>query len=121
MARPLPSEFSGAMYHLTHRGNDRQKACSTDAGRELFLNALTRVVRHYGWLCHAYCLPTNRYHLMARIRAARPALARIFAKGGKKAIAVAYEHGYRLNEIAAHVEAHYPTVILRLEQLERSE
>jgi DNA-binding MarR family transcriptional regulator len=48
-------------------------------------------------------------------------LARIFAKSGKKAIMVAYEHGYRLNEIAAHVEVHYPTVSRRLKQLERSE
>jgi hypothetical protein len=58
---------------------------------------------------------------MARIRAARPSLARIFAKSGKKAIAVAFEHGYRLNEIAAHVEVRYPTVRRRLKQLERSE
>jgi putative transposase len=65
MERPLPLEFAGAIYHLTNRGNDRQKAFCTDAGRELFLNALAQVVRLYGWLCRAYCLPTNRYHLMA--------------------------------------------------------
>jgi len=94
-ATPPSLEFAGAIYHLTNSGNDRQKAFSTDAGRELFLNALARVVRRYGWLCHVYRLPTNRYHPMARIRAARPSLARIFAKGGKKAITVAYEHGYR--------------------------
>jgi hypothetical protein len=46
--RFLLLEFAGAIYHLTNRGNDRQKVFSTDAGRELFLKALARVVRRFG-------------------------------------------------------------------------
>ena len=37
MARPLRLEFPGAVYHLTSRGNARQKIFFTDADRELFL------------------------------------------------------------------------------------
>jgi REP-associated tyrosine transposase len=37
MARPLRLEFPGAIYHLTGRGNARQKVFFTDADRELFL------------------------------------------------------------------------------------
>jgi len=274
MARPLRLEFAGAMYHLTSRGNDRQKIFFTDADRELFLNTLSGVVSRYGWICHAYCLMANHYHLLvetpkanlsigmrqlngmytqsfnrahkrvghlfqgrfkailvekksyrlelcryivlnpirlkstvkaqswkwssyratagfisaptflstdwvlgqfgksrsqaqkryreflreglenrpweelkgqiylgseafvekhapgnrklkeipqAQIKAAKPSLERILAKSGKKAIAVAYAHGYRLNEIAAHLGVHYATVSRRLRQLERSE
>ena len=34
-------EFAGAIYHLTSRGNARQKVFFTDADRELFLALLT--------------------------------------------------------------------------------
>jgi REP element-mobilizing transposase RayT len=64
MARPLRLQFPGAVYHLTSRGNARQKVFLTDADRELFLNTLTRVVRRYDWVCHAYCLMANHYHLL---------------------------------------------------------
>ena len=64
MARPLRLEFPGAIYHLTGRGNARQKVFFTDADRELFLKTLTGVVRRYHWVCHAYCLMANHYHLL---------------------------------------------------------
>ena len=64
MARPLRVEFSGAIYHLTSRGNARQKVFFTDTDRELFLDTLSQVVSRYGWICHAYCLMANHYHLL---------------------------------------------------------
>src|SRR5690348_5796347 len=64
MARPLRPEFSGAIYHVTSRGNSRQKVFFTDADRELFLRTLSRVVTRYGWICYAYCLMANHYHLL---------------------------------------------------------
>ena len=64
MARPLRVEFSGAIYHLTSRGNARQKVFFTDADRELFLDTLSQVVSRYGWICHAYYLMANHYHLL---------------------------------------------------------
>ena len=64
MARPLRVEFSGAIYHLTSRGNTRQKVFFTDTDRELFLDTLSQVVSRYGWICHAYCLMANHYHLL---------------------------------------------------------
>jgi REP element-mobilizing transposase RayT len=64
MARPLRLEFPGAVYHLTSRGNARQKVFFTDADRELFLSTLSGVVRRYHWICHAYCLMANHYHLL---------------------------------------------------------
>ncbi len=67
MARPLRLQFPGAIYHVTSRGNSRQKVFFTDADRELFLRTLSRVVSRYGWICHAYCLMANHYHLLIEI------------------------------------------------------
>ena len=64
MARPLRLEFPGAIYHLTSRGNARQKVFFTAGDRESFLNTLAGVVSRYHWICHAYCLMANHYHLL---------------------------------------------------------
>ena len=64
MARPLRLEFPGAVYHLTGRGNARQRIFFSDADRQLFLDTLAAVVGRYGWICHAYCLMANHYHLL---------------------------------------------------------
>jgi REP element-mobilizing transposase RayT len=45
MARPLRLEFAGAIYHLTSRGNARQKVFFTDADRELFLMSTVQIVQ----------------------------------------------------------------------------
>ncbi|HEV8340821.1 MAG TPA: transposase [Candidatus Binatia bacterium] len=64
MARPLRLEFPWAVYHLTSRGNARQKVFLTDNDRDHFLSTLSDVTSRYGWLCHAYCLMDNHYHLL---------------------------------------------------------
>ena len=67
MARPLRVEHEGALYHVTSRGNARQDIFLDDADRVGFLGVLSQVVAHYGWICHAYCLMTNHYHLLIEI------------------------------------------------------
>ena len=64
MARPLRIEFPGAVYHITARGNARQDIFIDDADRQLFLDVLANTVDRYNWLCHAYCLMGNHYHLL---------------------------------------------------------
>jgi REP element-mobilizing transposase RayT/plasmid stabilization system protein ParE len=64
MARPLRLEFPGALYHLTSRGDGREDVFLTAADREAFLQVLTQVVERFAWLCHAYCLMDNHYHLL---------------------------------------------------------
>ena len=64
MARPLRLEYPGAVYHLTSRGNARQDIFAGDADREKFLSILAATVGRYKWLCHAYCLMDNHYHLL---------------------------------------------------------
>jgi REP-associated tyrosine transposase len=64
MARPLRIEFSGALYHVTSRGNARQPIFLDDRDRSFFLNRLGEVVRSHEWQCHSYCLMPNHYHLL---------------------------------------------------------
>ena len=64
MARPLRIEFPGAVYHVTSRGNARQHIVVDDRDRSQFLALLAHVIDRYGWLCHAYCLMDNHYHLL---------------------------------------------------------
>ena len=64
MARPLRLEYEGAVYHLTARGNAQQSIFLDDDDRMRFLDVLTDVVDRFGWVCHAYCLMTNHYHLL---------------------------------------------------------
>jgi putative transposase len=56
----------------------------------------------------------------AQLRAGKPSLEKIFGRRGEKAIAEAYEQGYRLNEIAAHLGVHYATVSRRLKRIEQA-
>jgi REP element-mobilizing transposase RayT len=64
MARPLRIEFRGALYHVTSRGDRREVIFEDDEDRLVFLHTLAEVVERFHWLCHAYCLMRNHYHLL---------------------------------------------------------
>ena len=64
MSGPLRIEFAGALYHVTSRGDRREAIYEDDEDRETFLGVLAEVVGRYNWVCHAYCLMTNHYHLL---------------------------------------------------------
>jgi putative transposase len=64
MARPLRIAVAGGLYHLITRGNAREHIYLDDLDREIFLDRLAHSVERYGWLCHAYCLMDNHYHLL---------------------------------------------------------
>ncbi len=64
MTRPLRLEFEGALYHITSRGDRREAIYESDADRSGFLSLLGDVCDTYNWVCHAYCLMGNHYHLM---------------------------------------------------------
>ncbi|MDR4497730.1 MAG: transposase [Candidatus Scalindua sp.] len=63
MARPLRLEFEGAFYHITSRGNLRDRIFFDGKDREQFLDILRRTKERYGYLIHAYALMENHYHL----------------------------------------------------------
>lgn len=57
-------EFEGAMYHVTSRGNTGQDIFLDDVDRMHFMDVFRDVVKRFGWICHAYCLMSNHYHLL---------------------------------------------------------
>jgi REP element-mobilizing transposase RayT len=64
MARPIRLQFAGAVYHVIGRGNARQPIVIDDYDRECFFSVLSSAISRQGWLCHAYCLMDNHYHLL---------------------------------------------------------
>lgn len=64
MARPLRIKYRGALYRVTARGNARQAIFRDDRDRKRFRDVLASVVEKSSWLCHAYCLMENHYHLV---------------------------------------------------------
>jgi len=55
MSRPLRIEFSGALYHVTSKGNGREAIYLDDADRELFMDILGEVCELFNWLVPAWC------------------------------------------------------------------
>lgn len=64
MARPLRIELSGGLYHVTSRGDRREDIYFSEADREAWLALFAQVCARFNWICHAYCLMTNHYHLV---------------------------------------------------------
>ena len=64
MTRPLRIEYAGAVYHVTSRGNGRKPIFRDDEDRVGLLNLLEEVNDRHHWLCYAYCLMDNHYHLV---------------------------------------------------------
>lgn len=52
------------MYHVTSRGDRREVIYEDDADRERFLEVLGETVSDFNWLCYAYVLMGNHYHLV---------------------------------------------------------
>ncbi len=64
MARQLRIEYPSAVYLTTSRGNGKKPVYKDDQDRENFLSTLDKVNKRYNWLCHAYCLMDNHFHLL---------------------------------------------------------
>ena len=64
MTRPLRIEFADAVYHVTSRGNGRQKIFLDEQDNRKFLELFGKTIERFNWICHAFCLMVNHYHLM---------------------------------------------------------
>lgn len=64
MTRPLRIELSGGLYHVTSRGDRREDIYFSDSDREAWLTLFGEVCKRFNWICHAYCLMTNHYHVV---------------------------------------------------------
>jgi REP element-mobilizing transposase RayT len=82
MARKPRIEVPGGYFHLTTRGVNGEPVFFDSGDRIVFLTRLARTVRLYDWVCTAYCLMTNHFHVV--IQTPQPTLARgmEFLNGG---------------------------------------
>ena len=97
MARQLRIEFPGAVYHLTARGNAQQAIFIDDDDRHDLLELVAHACNRYNWLCHAYCLMTNHYHLLVETN--QPTLS----KGMKYINGLYTQHFNRRHQRVGHV------------------
>jgi putative transposase len=66
MARPLRIQFPGALYHVTARGNAKQKIFLNKDDFNHFLTILCKVTKRYHLILHCYCLMHSHYHLLIK-------------------------------------------------------
>jgi REP element-mobilizing transposase RayT len=64
MARPLRIQYPDAVYHVTCRGNAKQKIFRDDADRSRFLQLLKQSGNSYTVKLHSYVLMHNHFHLL---------------------------------------------------------
>ena len=97
MTRALRVEFEGAVYHITSRGNAGGEVFLTDIDRRHFLETLGETVARYRWICHAYCLMSNHYHLLLETPSAN------LSRGMQLLNGVYAESFNRLNKRTGHL------------------
>ncbi len=61
MARPLSTEYPGAIYHVTCRGNERKEIFRDSRDRKSFLEILTVSQGAYNVEVFSYILMDNHY------------------------------------------------------------
>jgi len=64
MARPLRIQYSGAVYHVTCRGNERKEIFKDDRDRKTFLEILAKSSNIYNIKIFSYILMENHFHLL---------------------------------------------------------
>src|SRR6266542_2128891 len=64
MARALRLEHSGAIWHVTSRGNERRDIFRDERDRERFLEILGEGITRFKWKLHGFVLMGNHFHLL---------------------------------------------------------
>jgi putative transposase len=60
-------QVAGAVYHVTTRGNNRDRIFRCGDDYLMLLTELERVVGRHSWICHSYCLMGNHVHFMLEL------------------------------------------------------
>jgi len=67
MSRPLRISFNNAVYHITARGNRKEKIFYSDDDKRIFLQKMDQTFLKYSFLCYAYCLMDNPIIYLLRL------------------------------------------------------
>ena len=66
MARPIRIEYPGAYYHVTSRGNARERIFDNESDYEAFIEILAESVNKYAVVLISFVLMANHYHLLLK-------------------------------------------------------
>jgi putative transposase len=97
MARPIRIEYDGAFYHVTSRGNARQKIFLSDKDYPAFMEIFQEIIKRQGWIVPSYCLMGNHYHLL--IETPRPNLS----QGMRQLNGIYTQRFNRLHKRSGHI------------------
>ena len=92
MPRTARAVVPGGIYHVLNRGNGRQDLFHKPADFEAFLRVLAEGLDQYPLDLLAYCLMTNHWHLVLRVRAQPAALGRLMGWVGVTHVRRHHEH-----------------------------
>ena len=67
MPTPPRVDFAGAIHHVVTRGNRRSPVFRDEVDYLVFLHLFARVASEHAWICLAYCLMPNHYHLLLQM------------------------------------------------------
>jgi len=111
MSRPLRIEYPGAVYHVTARANGREQLFTHIDDGSYFIELLAREIAQHKWLCHAYCLLEDHYHLVIETTEAN--LGR-----GMGRLNMAYSQWFgRKHDLRGHLfHGRYKSIILQKER-----
>lgn len=66
MSRIPRIEFSGALYHVLNRGNNKNNIFLDEKDYRVFLNHLEEVKQEKDFVLYSYCLMPNHFHLLVK-------------------------------------------------------
>lgn len=84
---------AAGVFHATARGAGRIPIYRDEDDRLFFLELLADAIEQFAWVCHAYCLMTNHYHLLIETPHADISIGMQFLNG-QYAQAFNRRHGY---------------------------
>ncbi len=60
-------EYSGAIYHVMQRGNNKENIFQNDSDKKFFIAELANSKKMYGFKMYGYVLLDNHYHLLLKV------------------------------------------------------
>ncbi len=70
MACPLRLAFENAVYHIMSRGIRKERIFYSNSDKFFFIEKMSETFKKYSFVCYAFCLMDNHYHLFLRTKEA---------------------------------------------------
>ncbi|SFX45765.1 transposase [Janthinobacterium sp. TB1-E2] len=110
MTRPLRLEFTGALYHVTSRGDRRCAIYRDDTDRLAWQEVLEHVCERHHFIVHSFCQMSNHYHLLVETVEAN------LSQGMRQLNGVYTQHFNRRHKLVGHVlQGRYKAILVQKE------